>query len=52
MKLAYQTLLLAAFSASTFAQLPDGKDIATAVPILIGQSFEDAGSSATTPNRV
>jgi len=52
MKLAYQTLLLAAFSASTFAQLPDGKDIATAVPILIGQNFEDAGSAATGSDRV
>ena len=44
--------MLAFITAAAWAQLPDGKDVPTAVPIVLGQTVEDAGSATVTANRV
>jgi hypothetical protein len=44
--------LLAACSIGVFGQEPDGKDIATAIPIFFGQAVTDIGDEKAAPVRV
>ena len=48
----YAAALVAAFSIGTFGQEPDGKDIATAIPIYFDQTVTDIGDEKAAPVKV
>ena len=48
----YSAVLLAAFSIGVSGQEPDGRDIATAIPIYFGQTVTDIGDAKAAPVRV